>query len=314
MKEKILYRRENKMGKGLTMSIVFQAQSLNYGEGIGNISELKKLSRADGNMYTFASRQCIRYDIVRLAAEIFDWNLQVVDKAKGTIQFKDEFSIKDSQEMDLFGYMKTSKKEDETKGGSMTREATVRLSNAISLEPYRSDMDFLNNKGFADRIGEHPNLANSEQHLSMYGYTVTIDLDKVGKDGTIELTAKEKSERIEQLLEIIKILNRNIRGRQESLAPLFVVGGLYDVANPFFLGRVKVEATGKGYSVNEKAIEEVMNSTFLGHEIGEDTKIGIAEGVFGNKEAFVKAFPQKVVSVNTFFNSLIADVKAYYEV
>lgn len=31
--------------KGLTLSIVFKAQSLNYGEGIGNISELKKLSR-----------------------------------------------------------------------------------------------------------------------------------------------------------------------------------------------------------------------------------------------------------------------------
>lgn len=48
------------MKKGLTVSIVFNAQSLNYGEGIGNISELKKLTRADGNMYTFASRQAIR--------------------------------------------------------------------------------------------------------------------------------------------------------------------------------------------------------------------------------------------------------------
>lgn len=302
------------MGKGLTLSIVFQAQSLNYGEGIGNISELKKLTRADGNMYTFASRQCMRYDIVRLAAEVFGWNLQVVDKAKGTIQFKDEFSIKDSQEMDLFGYMKTSKKGNDDKGGSMTREAVVRLSNAISLEPYRSDMDFLNNKGLADRIGEHPNLANIEQHLSMYGYTVTIDLDKVGKDGGIELPNKEKAERITQLLEVIKVLNRNIRGRQESLAPLFVVGGLYDVANPFFLGRVKVEASGKGYQMNEKAIKEVMDSTFLGHEIGASTAIGMAEGVFTNKENFMEAFPGKVESVNSFFNNLIADVKKYYEV
>lgn len=27
--------------KGLTLTIIFKAQSLNYGEGIGNISELK---------------------------------------------------------------------------------------------------------------------------------------------------------------------------------------------------------------------------------------------------------------------------------
>ncbi|WP_219716660.1 type I-B CRISPR-associated protein Cas7/Cst2/DevR, partial [Clostridioides difficile] len=90
--------------------------------------------------------------------------------------FKDNISIRESEEMDLFGYMKTNKKDEkDKKGGSLTREATVRLSNAISLEPYRSDMDFLNNKGFADRIGEHPNLANIEQHLSYYTYTVTID-------------------------------------------------------------------------------------------------------------------------------------------
>ena len=91
------------MRKGLTVSVIFNAQSLNYGEGIGNISELKKLTRADGNMYTFASRQALRYDVVRLGHEFFNWNLQVVDKGKGTIQFKDELSIEDSQEMDLFG-------------------------------------------------------------------------------------------------------------------------------------------------------------------------------------------------------------------
>lgn len=207
------------MKRGLTFTVIAQAQSLNYGEGIGNISELKKLSRDDGNIYTFASRQCLRYDIVRLAAELFNWNLQVVDKEKGTIQFKDNISIRESEEMDLFGYMKTNKKDEkDKKGGSLTREATVRLSNAISLEPYRSDMDFLNNKGLADRIGEHPNLANIEQHLSYYTYTVTIDLSKIGKDGDIELDNKEKCRRVVEFLEIIKVLNRNIRGRQENLS------------------------------------------------------------------------------------------------
>ncbi len=31
------------MNKGLTISVIFDAMSLNYGEGLGNISELKKL-------------------------------------------------------------------------------------------------------------------------------------------------------------------------------------------------------------------------------------------------------------------------------
>ena len=87
---------------GLTITMIFKAQSLNYGEGIGNISELKKLSRGDGSTYTFESRQAIRYDIARLGNKMFGWNLEVVDKSKGTVQFKDELTIEDSQEMDLF--------------------------------------------------------------------------------------------------------------------------------------------------------------------------------------------------------------------
>lgn len=302
------------MKKGLTFTVVAQAQSLNYGEGIGNIAELKKLTRADGNMYTFASRQCLRYDIVRLAADLFDWNLQVVDKSKGTIQFKDNMTIKDSQEMDLFGYMKTAKKDDKDKGGSATREAVVRLSNAISLEAYRSDMDFLNNKGLADRIGEHPNLANVEQHLSYYTYTVTIDLSKIGVDGDIELSNEEKCNRVSQLLEIIKILNRNIRGRQENLSPLFVVGGMYDIANPFFLGRVKVEGDKHGYKVSSNTIKEVVNSTFLGKELKDSTYIGMVEGAFTNKEEFKNIVGENLLTVDKFFSELTKGVKEYYGV
>lgn len=302
------------MKKGLTFTIIAQAQSLNYGEGIGNIAELKKLTRADGNVYTFASRQCLRYDIVRLAAELFNWNLQVVDKSKGTIQFKDNMTIEDSQEMDLFGYMKTAKKDDKDKGGSATREAVVRLSNAISLEAYRSDMDFLNNKGLADRINEHPNLANVEQHLSYYTYTVTIDLSKIGVDGEINLSNEEKCSRVTQLLEIIKILNRNIRGRQENLSPLFVVGGIYDIANPFFLGRVKVEGDKNGYKVSSNTIKEVINSTFLGKELKESTYVGMVEGAFTNKDEFKDILGENLLTVDKFFGELTRGVKEYYGV
>lgn len=302
------------MRKGLTVSVIFNAQSLNYGEGIANISELKKLTRADGNMYTFASRQALRYDVVRLGHEFFNWNLNVVHDVKKVIQFKDELSIEDSQEMDLFGYMKTNKKSDDSKGGSATREAVIRLSNAISLEPYRSDMDFLNNKGLADRIGEHPNLANIEQHLSFYTYTFTIDLSKIGKDGDIEISNEEKSKRVVEFLEIIKVLNRNIRGRQENLSPLFVVGGLYDISNPFFLGRIKLEASQNGYSVSSNPIKEVVNSTFLGKNLADYTSIGITNGVFNNKEEFEEILPGKVDSIDKFFNNLIEGVKEYYGV
>ncbi len=102
------------------------------------------------------------------------------------------------------------------------------------MEEYKSDMDFLTNKGLADRIKQFPNLANIEQHLSYYTYTVTVDLSRIGKDGNIELSQEEKTTRVLQLLEIIKVLNRDIRGREENLSPLFIVGGIYNINSPFF--------------------------------------------------------------------------------
>lgn len=298
---------------GLTITIIFKAESLNYGEGIGNIAELKKLSRGNGKVYTFASRQAIRYDISRLGNKMFNWNLETVDKSKGTIQFKEELSIADSEEMDLFGYMKTSKKTDKEDGGSNIRSAAVRLSNAISLEDYKSDMDFLNNKGLADRINEFPNLANIEQHLSYYTYTVTIDLSKIGKDGKIELPNEEKQRRVIELLEIIKVLNRDIRGRQENLSPLFIIGGTYELNTPYFLGRIKLENKDDEFNINTNALKDTMKLKIGENTVEKDTKIGIVKDIFKNEQELENMLPENTYDVQTFFEKLEDEVKEYYK-
>lgn len=299
--------------KGLTLTIIFKAQSLNYGEGIGNISELKKLARGNGNVYTFASRQALRYDIARIGNKLYDWNLEVVDKSKGTIQFKDELNIKDSQEMDLFGYMKTSKKSAENEeGGSETRSAAVRLSHAISLEEYKSDMDFLTNKGLADRIKQFPNLANIEQHLSYYTYTVTVDLSRIGKDGNIELGQEEKTTRVFQLLEIIKVLNRDIRGREENLSPLFIVGGIYNINSPFFLGRIKLEAKGEEFKIDTKVLESAMELKIGENSVKENTFAGIVPNEFKNEIELKELFGEKMLSIQGFFSEIESEIKEYY--
>lgn len=297
---------------GLAITMIFKAQSLNYGEGIGNISELKKLSRGDGSTYTFASRQALRYDIARLGNKMFRWNLEVVDKSKGTVQFKDELSIEDSEEMDLFGYMKTSKKTDDTNGGSNIRSAAVRLSNAISLEEYKSDMDFLNNKGLADRINEFPNLANVEQHLSYYTYTVTIDLDKVGIDGGIVLENETRKERVIQLLEILKVLNREIRGREENLSPIFVIGGLYTLNSPFFLGRIQLNGKDGEYSIDTQMLKDTMTLKIGENKIEDDTKVGIVKNGLKNEKEIEEVFEGKVMNIQEFFEYLENQVSEYY--
>ena len=45
---------------GLTLTMVFLAESANYGEGVGNITTLKKLSRGTYEQYSYISRQALR--------------------------------------------------------------------------------------------------------------------------------------------------------------------------------------------------------------------------------------------------------------
>lgn len=296
--------------KGLTITMIFKAQSLNYGEGIGNISELKKLSRGDGSTYTFASRQALRYDIVRLGNKMFRWNLEVVDKSKGTIQFKDDLTIKDSQEMDLFGYMKTAKKTENEDGGSNIRSASVRLSHAISLEEYKSDMEFLNNKGLADRIADFPNLANIEQHLSYYTYTITIDLEKVGIDGDVNLDNSTKAQRVKELLEIIKVLNREIRGREENLSPIFIIGGIYKLNSPFFLGRIKLIGKDGEFSIDTEMLKDTTTLKLGDDSIEKDTYVGIVKNSFKNEEEIKDNFT--TMNIQEFFENLENKVDEYY--
>lgn len=297
---------------GLTITMIFKAQSLNYSEGIGNIAELKKLTRGNGDVYTFASRQALRYDIARLGNEMFNWNLQVVDKDKKTVQFSEKYTIEDSEEMDLFGYMRTIGKSDDKDGGANVRSAVVRLSNALSLEKYKSDIEFLSNKGMADRIKEHPNIANLEQHLSYYTYTVTIDLSKVGIDCDIELSNEVKKNRVIQLLEILKVLNRNIRGREENLSPVFVIGGIYTLNSPFFLGRIALNDKKEKFELDVDMLKDAMNLK-LGEEfIKDDTRVGIVKNTFSNEDKINEMVDNKVGTVQKFFEDIESKVSEYY--
>src|SRR5690625_1261682 len=292
--------------KGLTFSVIFRANSLNYGEGTANISELKKFHRGNGGVYSFASRQSLRYDVVRLGNQFFDWNLDVVDRSQGVVQFNADATIENSVEMDLFGYMKTK-----ARSGATKRSAVVRLSHAISLEPYRSDLEFLNNMGLAHRINEDANLATLEQHTSYYTYTVTIDLSRVGIDNEVEISNVEKAKRVNQLLETTKLLNREIRGRQENLAPLFIIGGTYSIPNPFFLGRVILQ-DNNDENININLIKDTLETTVLGESIQEDTRIGYVHGTFKNEKELNDI--QNTGSVDSFYSHLISKVNEFYEV
>ena len=294
---------------GLTMSIIFEAESANYGEGFGNITSLKKITRETGEVYSYISRQAIRYNII---------NQMGVDNTKlgldTVIQFAPDANIKDYPEIDLFGYMKTIKP-------TKTRSAVVRLSNAIALESYSGEIDFLTNKSLFDRYTKQTggvtkegsnektggDIAQSEIQKSYYSYTLTIDLDKVGIDenDNINIEAEEKYDRISKLLNVIKFLYRDIRGRREDLKPIFIIGGVYDIKNPFFENKLKI----KNNKLIVETIEDVLG---LDKRIAENTKVGLIRGIFNNDTEIGDKLT--VGSVANFFDEVENEVKKYYGV
>lgn len=297
------------MNKGLTVSIIFEASSLNYGEGLGNVTSLKKLTRGDGESYSYISRQALRYNIVNQMG--CDNTELALDGS--VIQFAPSAKIDKYPEIDLFGYMKTSK----TK--TATRSAVVRLSNGISVESFSGDLDFLTNKGLFDRyliqtkgdkIKEDKkggNIAQSEIHTSYYAYTITIDLEKIGIDTNDEfepISSDEKARRVNLLLSTIKFLYRDIKGRREDLKPLFIIGGIYSIKNPFFESKLKV----KNNKLQIETIEDIIN---LDKEISDNTTAGLIRGIFDNEDEIKEKL--NATDMKEFFQNLSDNVIQYYK-
>jgi len=102
----------------------------------------------------------------------------------------------------------------------------------------------------------------------------------------IELSNHERAERVKNLLNVIKLLNRDIRGKRENLSPLFVLGGLYDVGNPFFYNRIKLSFTKDTVLLNEKLINDTLAIKTLQKSVEDQTMLGYLNGEFSNIEGY----------------------------
>lgn len=290
--------------KGITISMIVEAQSLNYGEGLGNVTSLKRITRGNGESYSYLSRQGLVNEIKRaVGIDITDLSLD-----GSVIQFAPGATIDKFVEIDLFGYMKTTKP-------SKTRSAVVRVSHMTSLESFNSDIDFLTNKGLLDRYNstakekkDGGNISQSEIHKSFYVYTISVDLDKVGIDvnDNIEISKEEKAKRVKSLLKAVKFLSRDIRGRRENLSPIFIIGGVYDIKNPFFENRIHLN---DGNAIN---LLPLLQTIELDDEIKNNTKVGLIKGIFSNDSEIEEKL--KAVEMQKFFEELAKDIDKYYEV
>lgn len=287
------------LNKGLTLTIIFEAESANYGESLGNVSSLKKVTRKDGEQHTYISRQAIRHNIMEQYGEDYAPVEASGSGEKKVIQFAKDARIDKYPEIDFFGYLKTEKG---TSGRK--RSAKVRLSNAISTAAFKSELDFLTNKGLADRMKEDMSIAQAEIHKSYYVYTLVVDLDQIGIDenDNIYLDSKEKARRVNKLMDTIAFLYRDIRGRRENLAPLFIIGGVYSIKNPIFENLVTV----KGNKIPVVTINDGIYGIFR-----TETFCGLVKGKFDNDNEILEKL--SATSMPEFFENIKIKVNDYYE-
>ena len=319
------------MGKKVVLDIVFHAQSLNYDQGGSNYQELKKVSTWDGFNHVLASRYALRYSLLETLKEsgfpIADGkngNLQLSGSSdkNGVVQVNpnilQDATIKNFPEFFFFGFLITKAKTNKRKGEEPTTQGTengftiqkpaaVKISHAISMNPYRNSPLFYANLGMMKRINKQgSNPFTSEEHLDFYIYNITMDIDQMkqisyiadkGDEQKIELAEDEFRDYFGQLLEAVFNLKRNIKGRTEDLSPWVSVIGLYNEKEPIDIYKDRIylnkkhtyevarseESTKPGSTLIKETIEEGTQPSFTIHD--------------SNKRGEIKIYHRKYVDV-----------------
>ena len=139
-------------------------------------------------------------------------------------------------EFDLFGFMVAEGGGNEA---ALTRTSPVKISHAISMTPTNIDTHTMANLDMKRRAGgKGSNPVTMEEKTDFYVYNVTIDVNRIGKYlleehgkediGNITIYPKLAKERIEQFIEALLHLKRDIKARREDLSPWLMIVGLYE--------------------------------------------------------------------------------------
>ena len=287
----------------LTLTVVANMTS-NYSEGLGNISSVQKIYR-DRNVYAIRSRESLKNAIMVQSGMYEDLETE----ANGATQKKVDENLNATNCRALEGgYMNT-------KESTYVRNSSFYLTDAISTESFINETRFHNNLYLATNYANANNLNvqkdagkvglmpyQYEYEKSLKVYSLTIDLEKVGKDPNFpdkEADNKEKFERVKSILEAIENLSLVVKGNLDNAEPVFAIGGLSLRKTHYFENVVRVE----------------QGALVLGEELKEKKEDGFScallkGDIFTNEAEIVKEL--QPASMREFFKSLIEDVKNYY--
>ena len=224
--------------RALTITVVAN-MTANYSEGLGNISSVQKVFK-NGKVYTIRSRESLKNSIMVQGGMYDDLETEV----DGAVQKKVSKDLNAANCRALEGgYMST-------KGTTSIRNSSFYVTDAISCQSFVNETRFHNNLYLASNYAKSNgiNLQDKakesglmpyqyEYDKSLKVYSMTIDLEMIGKDENFkeqEADNKEKADRINALLNAVENLSLLVKGNLDNSEPLFVVGGLSDRKTHFF--------------------------------------------------------------------------------
>ena len=201
-----------------------------------------------------------------------------------------------------------------TKGTTYIRNSSFYLTDAVSCENFVNETRFHNNLHLAQASAEAQgiNLQTSakaaglmpyqyEYDKSLKVYSITIDLDMIGKDenfGT-EAGQEEKAYRVNAILSAVENLSLVVRGNLDNAEPIFVVGGLSDRKTHYFENVVSVKNG------------ELALSPDLKDKIQKGYGVGLLQGMnFKNEDQVMTKL--EPISVTKFFDNLRETVINYF--
>ncbi len=295
--------------KALTLTVVANMTS-NYSEGLGNIASVQKVFK-NRKIYTIRSRESLK-NAIMVQSGMYDDLQTEVDGATQKLANKD-LNASNCRALEG-GYMST-------KGTTNIRKSSFYLTDAISCESFVNENRFHNNLYMATNsaklqninIQEKPREAGLmpyqyEYDKSLKIYSITIDLEMIGKDENFEQEKcykeaenTEKADRVNSILNAIESLSLTVKGNLDNAEPVFIVGGLSDRKTHYFENVIKVEE------------EKLVLSDDLKDKIYRGYKVALLEGRTLQNESEIKE-KLNTISVTKFFDELRADVNAYFGV
>lgn len=295
--------------KALTLTVVANMTS-NYSEGLGNIASVQKVFK-NRKVYTIRSRESLK-NAIMVQSGMYD-DLQTEENGATQKLANIELNASNCRALEG-GYMNT-------KGTTNIRKSSFYLTDAISCESFVNETRFHNNLYLATNLAKAKNINLQEKagdaglmpyqyeyDKSLKVYSITIDLEMIGKDENFENEAnykeadnKEKANRVNSILDAIENLSLTVKGNLDNAEPVFLVGGLSDRKTHYFENVVKVEE------------DRLVVSKDLVEKVAKGYNVGLLRGqTFINEgEIEEKLNPMSVMS---FFDKLREDVNAYFEI